>query len=282
MAEMMAYNEFREFNRFLNGLIGLNGLANWAEAEYGPEYGYYLTLYVRNLVSATIIYYTMGVVWSWMVDRSEMVFGMQVFKGGEVKRPGSIQDQIILAQMSLFLYAGLPVFDEFLIEYGYTRVYMSMSEVGGFIPYLFYTIVYFFLVEIGIYWMHRKLHTNPFLFKYIHSLHHKYNTPDYLSPWASIAFNPLDGIMQACPYTIVMMFWPCHYITHFVMLFLTAIWATNIHDTLVGDTEPLMGSKYHTVHHTHYNCNYGQYLVLCDYMWGTLRQPAKEKTQKTQ
>ncbi len=47
-----------------------------------------------------------------------------------------------------------------------------------------------------IYWMHRTLHTNKFLYKYVHALHHKYNSPETLSPWASIAFNPLDGVLQ--------------------------------------------------------------------------------------
>lgn len=44
--------------------------------------------------------------------------------------------------------------------------------------------------------MHRTLHTNKFLYKYVHALHHKYNSADTLSPWASIAFNPLDGVLQ--------------------------------------------------------------------------------------
>lgn len=44
--------------------------------------------------------------------------------------------------------------------------------------------------------MHRTLHTNKFLYKYVHALHHKYNSAETLSPWASIAFNPLDGVLQ--------------------------------------------------------------------------------------
>jgi len=273
MAEMQASNEFREFNRWLHSLIGLQGVESWAEAKFGEELGYYTTIYIRNLTAATILYYILGFSWTLLVNHSEEILGMQVFKGGEVKKAGWVKDQIILAQMSLFLYAGLPVLDEFLIESGYTKAYMNISDIGGFVPYVFMTIFYFLLVEVGIYWVHRTLHTNDFLYLYVHKLHHKYNTPDTLSPWASIAFNPIDGILQACPYTIVMIFWPIHYITHFAMLFCTAIWATNIHDCLVGDTEPIMGSKYHTVHHTHYKCNYGQYLVLCDWFWGTLKPP---------
>ncbi|GAB5357753.1 hypothetical protein AAMO2058_000401500 [Amorphochlora amoebiformis] len=246
----------------------------------GAELGYYFTVYVRNLTAATVLYYMLGVFWTWLVSNSESILGMVIFKGGEIKKEGSVLDQIILAQSSIFLYAMLPVLDEFLIESGVTKVYMHVDEIGGFLPYVIMTICYFLLVEVGIYWMHRTLHTNEFLYKYIHKLHHKYNSPDTLSPWASIAFNPLDGILQACPYSIVMLFWPIHYITHFAMLFCTAIWATNIHDTLVGDTEPLMGSKYHTIHHTHYKCNYGQYLVLCDWYWGTLKLPDDDKTKK--
>uniref|UniRef100_A0A6U4LI48 Fatty acid hydroxylase domain-containing protein n=2 Tax=Phaeomonas parva TaxID=124430 RepID=A0A6U4LI48_9STRA len=119
--------------------------------------------------------------------------------------------------------------------------------------------------------MHRTLHTNKFLYKWVHGLHHKYNSHATLSPWASIAFNPLDGIAQASPYVFVMLFVPCHYLTHLIMLFFTGIWATNIHDAIDGDTEPIMGAKYHTIHHTHFSCNYGQIFTFCDQFWGTLK-----------
>jgi sterol desaturase/sphingolipid hydroxylase (fatty acid hydroxylase superfamily) len=36
---------------------------------------------------------------------------------------------------------------------------------------------------------------------------------------------------------------------------------------------PIMGSKYHTIHHTHYIYNYGQVFVFCDRLWGTFREP---------
>ena len=50
-----------------------------------------------------------------------------------------------------------------------------------------------------------------------------------MSPYASIAFHPLDGIMQACPYVILLFFIPVHFLTSMVMLFFTGIWAMNIH-----------------------------------------------------
>ena len=108
----------------------------------------------------------------------------------------------------------------------------------------------------------------------MHAQHHAYNTPETLTPWASIAFNPLDGILQASPYVFWLLFIPCHYLPHVLMVFCTAIWATYIHDTMDGDVEPIMSNKYHTVHHTHYIYNYGQIFIFCDWYWGTRKKPA--------
>jgi lathosterol oxidase len=38
-----------------------------------------------------------------------------------------------------------------------------------------------------------------------------------------------------------------------------------------------MGAKYHTVHHTHYHYNFGQFFIFCDYIFGTLKVPEKSK-----
>ena len=55
------------------------------------------------------------------------------------------------------------------------------------------------------------------------------------------------------------------------------MWTTNIHDTLVGKTEPVMGSAYHTLHHTDWVYNYGQYFIFFDWLFGTLLVPEYPK-----
>jgi len=74
------------------------------------------------------------------------------------------------------------VISEWLIENKFTKVYFYLDEVGGLANYALYFVLYIALVELGIYWVHRTLHTNKFLYKYVHGLHHKYNKALTLTP----------------------------------------------------------------------------------------------------
>lgn len=271
-------NPYKALNLWVNSFIIPDALVDWACTSFGEYWSHFFIIYIRDLVAASVLYYVTSGLWHLVIYHYAR---QSCFPDGQLPSKGVIFDQIRLAQSSIFIYAGLPVFSEWLIEEGYTRVYYRISEVG-FPAYLCLTLLYLACVEVGIYWMHRTLHTNKFLYKYVHALHHKYNNPSSLTPWASVAFNPLDGILQASPYVAMLFVVPCHYITHIVMLFCTAIWATNIHDALLGDTEPVLGSKYHTMHHTHYHVNFGQYFIFCDWFWGTLRNPSEDHAKIAQ
>jgi sterol desaturase/sphingolipid hydroxylase (fatty acid hydroxylase superfamily) len=90
---------------------------------------------------------------------------------------------------------------------------------------------------------------------------------------AGLAFNPIDGILQAIPYTLTLLFLPMHFLTHELMLFATGIWTTNIHDCIHFRSRPIMGAGYHTIHHTSYRHNYGHYFTFMDQLFGTLLHP---------
>jgi lathosterol oxidase len=273
-------NPYRTFNSLLNGiffsLFGANAAQEYLDKALGNEKGYYMQSYLRDLILGTLVYWITAGVWHFVIY---VVFREQLFtkKGRALPTWETIIDQMCLAQSSLLIYAMLPILSEYLIESGMTRTYFYVQDIGGWSFYFGYLLLYFAFFEFGIYWMHRTLHTNKFLYKYVHALHHKYNKPLTLTPWASIAFNPLDGILQACPYVIGLFIVPVHYLTHVFLLFFSGVWATNIHDAMWGNTEPIMGSKYHTMHHTHYHCNFGQFFIFCDYIFGTLKLPEKTK-----
>jgi lathosterol oxidase len=263
------YNPYREFNEWVNSFVFSTGQISYLYNLMGEDSGYYFTSYLRDLMGGTLLYWGAAGAWHLIIYH---LYVDELFTKPKKELPTSavIVDQMVLAQCSLFLYAGLPILSEFLIENGLTQVYFYVEE-KGWARYAIFQLLYICCVEIGIYWVHRTLHTNKWCYKYIHGLHHKYNSAATLTPWASIAFNPIDGLMQASPYVICLLFIPVHYFTHVIMLFFTGMWATNIHDTIPGDTEPVMGAKYHTIHHTHYHCNFGQFFTFCDAYWGTLR-----------
>lgn len=265
-------NPCRNFNAYINSFLVPDAYASWLLKKVGNmDVGHYLLCFLRNLLGGIIIYYGTAGIFHYHIyvhPRSEQIFANR-------ERPSwdTIWDQIKLSQASMSFYSMLPIVAECMIEKGWTQVYYTFDEIGGFVPYLLITALYFCLVEIGIYWMHRTLHTNKFLYNHVHLLHHKYNKPETLTPWASIAFHPLDGVLQASPYVVLLPFMPVHYFTHFFLFFFTAIWATYIHDSMDFNIDPIMGSKYHTVHHTHYIYNYGQVFTFCDRFWGTFKPP---------
>ncbi|KAI3430016.1 uncharacterized protein J3R85_008286 [Psidium guajava] len=187
--------------------------------------------------------------------------------------------QIYVAMKAMPWYCALPTFSEYMVENGWTKCYSRVSDVG-WLAYLVYMPIYLVLVEFGIYWMHRELHDIKPLYKYLHATHHIYNKQNTLSPFAGLAFHPLDGILQAVPHVVALFLVPTHFTTHIALLFLEAIWTANIHDCIHGKLWPVMGAGYHTIHHTTYRHNYGHYTIWMDWMFGTLRDPIDDESKK--
>ncbi len=195
------FNPYRDANQWINsivfGFLNLSFLPDYFIQKFGEDVGYYLTCYFRDLFGGTLLYWTTATIWHICIYH---IYVDELFtkKGKKLPTSNTIIDQMLLAQAAMFMYAALPVFSEFLIENKLTLTYFYIDQIGGWFYYFGFLFIYYGLVEFGIYWVHRTLHTNKFLYKYIHGLHHKYNKAHTLTPWASVAFNPIDGIMQVC------------------------------------------------------------------------------------
>eukprot|EP01048_Picozoa_sp_COSAG05_P012743 COSAG05_NODE_1301_length_5243_cov_2.688375_4_plen_234_part_01 len=166
---------FVAFNDWVNGLVLP---ASFAPALV-PLIGRLGLTYLRNLLLGSALYWLVCGAWHYVIYHGPS--RETNFPGGKgIPTRATLINQMTLAQSSMLLYAGLPTFSEELIERGLTRVYYCPAEVGGGWAYLSWTALYLALVEIGIYWMHRTLHTNKFLFKHIHALHHQVKFLAYL------------------------------------------------------------------------------------------------------
>ena len=130
--------------------------------------------------------------------------------------------------------------------------------------------------DFHFYWIHRMMHkwnvtvlgVDPggYLYKHVHSLHHKSRSP---GPWSGLSMHPIEHLFYySC--TLVPFFFKIHPF-HFLMnKFHADISPVAGHD---GYDQPAGGSKFHYLHHTLVNCNYGTPMVPLDIIFGSYVNP---------
>ncbi|KAJ7975755.1 delta(7)-sterol-C5(6)-desaturase-like [Quillaja saponaria] len=234
-----------------------------------------LQSWLRNTIGGSIVYLLSGFFWCFYIYYWKR--NVYVPKDA-VPCYRSMLLQISVAMRSMPLFCGVPTLCEYMVEKGWTNSFSRISDVG-WLAYLVYLLIYLVLVEFGIYWVHRELHDIRPLYRYFHSTHHMYNKQNTLSPFAGLAFHPVDGILQALPHVIVLVLVPTHLTTHVSLIFIEAIWSANIHDCIHAKLWPVMGAGYHTLHHTTFRHNYGHYTIFMDWMFGTLREPMDDQSK---
>ncbi|KAL0720043.1 hypothetical protein Bca4012_069367 [Brassica carinata] len=180
--------------------------------------------------------------------------------------------QIYVAMKAMPWSTLVPTVSEYMIERGWTKCYSRFDQFNLFLC-LVCIALYLVLVEFMIYWVHKMTHDVRFLYNHIHASHHIYNKQNTLSPFAGLAFHPLDGILQAVPHVIALFIVPIHLITHLSLLIMEGVWTASNHDCINGNIWPIMGAGYHTIHHTTYKHNYGHYTICMDWLFGSLKVP---------
>ncbi|CAD5177783.1 unnamed protein product [Musa acuminata subsp. malaccensis] len=231
-----------------------------------------LQSWLRNYIGGTALYLVSGFLWCFYIYYLKR--NVYVPKDS-IPSNRAIYLQIIVAMKAMPWFCVLPTLLEYMAENGWTRCFASVGEVG-WPAYFVYLTIYLVIVEFGIYWMHRELHELKPLYKYLHATHHIYNKQNMLSPFAGLAFHPLDGILQATPHVIALFLVPTHFTTLILLMFCEVVWTANVHGCIHGKIWPVMGAGYHTIHHTTYRHNYGHYTIWMDWMFGTLRDPEQE------
>lgn len=131
------------------------------------------------------------------------------------------------------------------------------------------------------YWVHRLLHV-PFLYKYVHSLHHRNIN---IGPWSGLSMHPVEHFLYLSTLTI-------HWIvpSHPIHLFFHVIYQgpgaamshTGYEELLIKDKPRLaLGTFYHQLHHRYYECNYGNQEMPWDRWFGTFHDGSSDGTQST-
>jgi lathosterol oxidase len=160
---------------------------------------------------------------------------------------------------------------------GYSKLYDAPSQA----PFTLYNILQFplFLLftDMFVYFIHRGLH-HPSLYKTLHKPHHKWIMP---TPYAAIAFHPVDGWAQSIPYHVFPFVFPLQKFAYLALFLFIQIWTVFIHDgEYVANSPIINGAACHTMHHLYFNYNYGQYTTLWDRLGGSYRRPNEELFSK--
>lgn len=183
-----------------------------------------------------------------------------------------------LLTICIFVVIGLLVFATPMRHY--TLQYDSIVEYGwGY--WMLSVGLMIVLHDTYFYWAHRLMH-HPKLFKHLHLVHHKSTNP---SPWASYAFHPLEGIIEASVIFPIIFIIPFHKTALLFFLFFMLIY--NVYGHLGYELFPkkfnyhpigkwINTSVSHNQHHKNFNGNYGLYFLFWDRLMGTTREDYDE------
>jgi sterol desaturase/sphingolipid hydroxylase (fatty acid hydroxylase superfamily) len=204
-------------------------------------------------------------------------FSPHKIQAGDIKRSQLIRE-LTYSIVSLILFSATGLLVYFLFKKGYTNIYFNVSKHGWF--YFFFSILLMmFFHDMYFYWTHRLLHL-PGWYQKIHIIHHLSSSP---SPFTSLAFHPVEAIVQAAVLPLMLIIIPSHPVA--VMLFSLHMIYKNVrgHTGFEFTTAAYRQSKWngwlsytvhHNNHHLHCHDNYGLYFTFWDKLMKTFRKEA--------
>lgn len=156
-----------------------------------------------------------------------------------------------------------------------TYYYSDINEHSKLYFYFAFVLM-IFIHDAYFYWTHRLMHQKN-LFKIFHLIHHKSTNP---TPLAAYAFHPLEAIVNAGIFILLLFIMPLHDY-HLIVFFISSL-IYNVYGHLGFELYPKGFSKNwfgkwintsvnHNMHHQYFNGNYGLYFTLWDRIMGTLR-----------
>jgi len=197
---------------------------------------------------------------------------------------GHLQREILFTTIGFLISSAFQVVITTLWARGIIPVYLDFWAYPAWSIGWLLWVTYF--REFHFYWVHRCIHPwwgskyglkdgdiGAFLYRYVHSLHHKSYNP---GPWSGLAMHPIEHILY---YTTTL---TCLVVASHPVHFLYAKFHADVapiggHD---GFADPGGDADYHYVHHAKFDGNYGVPLIPFDRIFGTFIPFDKPKANK--
>ncbi len=234
-------------------------------------------MYLRNFL---LLFTVAGVLHLWFYTFSKQGDDLKydarplMMNGRQFTLGGQIRD-------NMFWTLGSGVF--FWTAY---EVLMFWALANGYAPMLTWAanpiwfIALFLLIPLWesfyFYWIHRMIHL-PFLYKHVHSLHHRNIN---VGPWSGMSMHPLEHAIYLGSVFIHLIVGahPVHILYHLQYFTLTAVTThTGFQGLLIKDRNRLnLGTFHHQMHHRYFECNYGGLEMPWDKWFGSFHDGTVE------
>ncbi len=268
--------------------LGFDGSTNWVNKyvvdpyllgvpseDFNPKthsvHRKFLVIWAFLLVMTYAFYFTFcPLTYYFLFKRKDSKSGNNKANWYQREGKDQVRNEIKTSLWSIAVMTAMTAPFELLVESGKTKIYWDLNQHGGKLyAFVISPILFITFSDTCIYWIHRALH-HKMLYKPLHKLHHRYKET---TPFSAYAFHPIDGWLQGCPYHIFVFLFPMHHVSYFISLACVGMWTINIHDRVTWNLPFVNGAAHHTVHHTGFNYNYGQYLVFWDKFGGSYKDP---------
>ncbi len=210
------------------------------------------------------------------------------FRKIQLKFPSNkdYQREILFSIATIFIFSLVPTTLLLTPIRQYTQFYTYPGLYNAHTLYFWLAFpIMYILHDTYFYFTHRLMH-HPKLFKWFHLLHHKSTNP---SPFAAFAFHPLEAIVEAGIFPILLFMMPlCKW--HLFAFFLVQM-VYNVYGHLGWEVYPkgfnrswigrwINTSVTHNQHHHYFKGNYGLYFLWWDKLFGTIRADYDEAFQE--
>jgi sterol desaturase/sphingolipid hydroxylase (fatty acid hydroxylase superfamily) len=184
-----------------------------------------------------------------------------------------VRREMLFSAISVVVFSLVGVATVYATRKGWTQAYGGKEAYKTF--WFWCSIPCAAIIhDTWFYWTHRLMHHRR-LFKWFHRTHHLSHNP---TPWAAYAFDPLEAVVQAAMFPLVVMLMPMHYYAFGLFM----LWQISFN--IAGHTgyeflprwlmrTPLKWvlntPTNHIMHHETLRGNYGLYFNVWDRLMGT-------------
>jgi Delta7-sterol 5-desaturase len=185
--------------------------------------------------------------------------------------------------VTTFVFAGVAML---VFKTPFVKLTQAYTDVHAYSIFYFWASIPLMLLvhDTYFYWTHRWMHQKS-IFRYVHKVHHLSTNP---SPWAALAFHPLEAVVEACVIVVIVLVMPAH--PWAIALFLLLMMVYNVYGHLGYELYPrwfmysplgkwINTSVSHNQHHQFFEGNYGLYFLFWDRWMGTLRAEYDKKVE---